>query len=245
VVDTSSQVSKSGHQDRISISIFFPCFNEQDNIPIVIRSALEVLEIISADYEIIIIDDGSTDRTAEIARELGLANPRIRLVRHPANLGYGAALRSGFRTASKDLVFFTDADGQFDLRDLPSFLEAIGQYDVVCGYRLRRSDGIIRRFNGWCWTQLVCLLFGLRVRDVDCAFKLFRRHVVENMQMLSNGALISAEILARATKAGFRIAELPVRHYPRRAGRQTGANLRVIIRAFVELWRLRKQILED
>jgi len=242
VADLANQGRVSQHGGRIGISVFFPCYNEQDNLSRVVRSALEVLETIRADYEVIIIDDGSTDRTGQVAEDLASGNPRIRVVHHQKNLGYGAALRSGFAAATKDLVFFADADGQFDLRDLPAFLAQIDQADVVCGYRLRRSDSLIRRLNGWCWTRLVCAVFGFDVKDVDCGFKLFRRHVVDGMEMLSTGALISAEILARARRAGYRIIQLPVRHYPRKAGRQTGASPKVILKAFKELWHLHRLI---
>lgn len=230
---------------KTSITVFLPCYNEQDNLLAVVRNALEVLETLNADYELIIIDDGSTDRTAQLAYNLQDNNPRIRLIRHPTNLGYGAALRSGFAGATKDLVFFCDADGQFDLRDLPVFIDAIADCDVVCGYRLRRSDSLIRRFNGWCWTRLVCYVFGFQIKDVDCGFKLFRRQAIQAMELLSSGALISAEILARCHLAGLRIKQLPVRHYPRKAGRQTGANPRVVLRAFIELCRLRRRILQS
>lgn len=227
----------------VSISVFFPCYNEQENIRRVAEGAVKVLEGLGADYEVILVNDGSRDRTGAVAEELAAANPRIKVVQHPANLGYGAALQSGFRAATKDLVFFTDGDGQFDLGDLPPFLDLIGHYDVVCGYRVHRQDPLVRRFNGWCWTRLVCLLFGLKVRDIDCAFKLFRRQVLEGMELLSTGALISTEVLARASRKGCRIVERPVQHYPRLAGRQTGANWRVVLRAFRELLRLRRRIL--
>jgi len=228
----------------VSISVFFPCYNEQDNIRRVAEGAVKVLEGLQADYEIILVDDGSQDRTGAIVDELAAGHPRIRAVHHPVNRGYGAALQSGFRASTRDLVFFADGDGQFDLNELPAFLDWISRCDVVCGYRRNRQDPWVRRMNGWCWTRLVCMLFGLRVRDVDCAFKLFRRQVLDGMVLLSSGALISTEVLARARRAGFSILERPVTHYPRKAGRQTGANWRVVLRAFVELWRLRGRILK-
>jgi len=227
----------------LSISVFFPCYNEQDNIRRVTEGALKVLEGLKVDYEVILINDGSRDRTGLIADELAAGYPRVKVVHHPINLGYGAALQSGFRAATKDLVFFADGDGQFDLNELPPFLDLARQYDVVCGYRRNRQDPLVRRINGWCWTRLVCLLFGLKVRDIDCAFKLFRRQVLEGMDLLSTGALISTEVLARVARKGGRIVERPVTHYPRLAGHQTGANWRVVLRAFKELWQLRRRIL--
>jgi len=227
----------------VSLSVFFPCWNEQEAIEPLTRKAVDVLESIGADYEIIIVDDGSTDRTGEIADRLAAENKRIRVVHHPTNRGYGAALQSGFRAASRDWVFYTDGDGQFDLNDLPPLLELKDQYDIVSCYRLNRQEGLIRKFNALCWTRLVGFLFDLPLKDIDCAFKLYRRSVFDGMEMLSTGALIDTEILARAKRKGCRITQIGVRHYPRIAGRATGANPRVIIRAFKELFRLRRQIL--
>jgi len=241
--DRTAERTGTDRSQPVSISVFFPCYNEQDNVRRVTEGAVKVLEGLKADYEIILVDDGSRDHTGAIADDLAACNPRIKVVHHPVNRGYGAALQSGFRTAVKDLVFFSDGDGQFDLNELLPFLELIRQYDVVCGYRRNRQDPLMRRVNGWCWTQLVCLLFGLRVRDIDCAFKLFQRRVLEGMKLLSTGALISTEVLARAQRGGWSIVERPVTHYPRLAGRQTGANWRVVLRAFRELWQLRRRIL--
>jgi glycosyltransferase involved in cell wall biosynthesis len=222
--------------------VFFPCYNEEENVGRVVGRAKEVLEAIGADYEIIIVDDGSKDRTGEIADEMAEADGRIKVIHHSPNRGYGAALQSGFRAATKKLVFFTDGDGQFDIGEIKLLLPMIEQNDIVCGYRLDRKDPIIRKINGWLWTRLVNLLFGMKIRDIDCGFKLFRREVVADMPMSSAGALISAEILARATRKGSRIAQVGVHHYPRTAGKQTGAKLRVILRAFKELFALYKKI---
>jgi glycosyltransferase involved in cell wall biosynthesis len=225
-----------------SITVFFPCYNEQANVAKVAQQALEVLEGLQADYEVIIVNDGSADDTGPVADRIAASNPRVRVIHHPRNLGYGAALQSGFRAATKDLVFHTDGDGQFDLAELPPWLPLMEQYDIVCGYRLNRQDNFVRRLNGWLWTKLTCLLFSLRLRDIDCAFKLYRRAIFDDLKMESTGALISTEILARAARKGYRIAERGVHHYPRTAGQQTGGSLKVIFRAFRELWRLRRRI---
>ena len=161
---------------------------------------------------------------------------------HPTNLGYGAALQSGFKAATKELVFYTDGDGQFDINELPPLLPLIKQYDIVSCYRLNRQDNLIRKLNGWAWTKLVCFLFNMKARDIDCAFKLYKREIFDNIRMSSRGALISAEILARAVRKGYTIAQRPVHHYPRTAGVQTGAKLRVILRAFRELFKLAYEI---
>jgi glycosyltransferase involved in cell wall biosynthesis len=230
-------------KEAISISVFFPCYNEQENVARTVEQVLNVLEKFNADFEVIIVDDGSADRTGRIADEIASRNSRVKVVHHRTNLGYGAALQSGFKTATKKLVFYTDGDGQFDLNELPAMLPLIKQYDIVCGYRMSRRDNLIRKINGWCWTKLVCLLFGMKVRDIDCAFKLYKREIFDNIKLSSTGALISAEILARAVRKGYSLTEKGVHHYPRIAGAQTGANLRVIFRAFKELFKLRRRIL--
>jgi len=226
----------------VSISVFFPCYNEEGNVGRVVGRAKEVLEQMGADYEIIIVDDGSKDRTGQIADELAKRDNRIKVIHHSPNRGYGAAVQSGFRAATKQFVFFTDGDGQFDIGEMPALLPLMEKNDIVCGYRLNRNDPVIRKINGWLWTKLVCLLFGMHIRDIDCAFKLFRREVFDHIKMSSSGALISAEILARATRSGYKIAQAGVHHYPRTAGKQTGAKLRVILRAFKELFSLYNRI---
>ncbi|MBN1506978.1 MAG: glycosyltransferase family 2 protein [Sedimentisphaerales bacterium] len=229
----------------VSITVFFPCCNEQANVRRVVEQAIGVLEKLDADYEILIVNDGSSDATGRIADEMAANLGRVRAIHHPRNLGYGAALQSGLRAAAKELVFYTDGDGQFDLADLPPLLPLAEQYDMVVGYRMNRQDNLVRKFNGWAWTKLVQFAFSLNVRDVDCAFKLYRRAIFDDIKMESTGALISTEILARATRRGYTMTQRGVHHYPRTAGRQTGANPRVILRAFRELWKLRRRILAE
>ena len=225
-----------------SISVFFPCYNEQDNINRTVDRALGVLQKLSADFEVIIVDDGSSDSTGQIADEIASRDRRIKVVHHPINLGYGAALQSGFKAATKQLVFYTDGDGQFDIEEMPPLLPLMSDYDIVTCYRLNRQDSLVRKINGWCWTKLVCLLFGMKVRDIDCAFKLYKREIFDNIKMSSSGALIDAEILARSVRRGYRLTQKGVYHYPRIAGQQSGASPRVILRAFKELFRLYGQI---
>jgi glycosyltransferase involved in cell wall biosynthesis len=226
----------------VAISVFFPCYNEQQNVGRTVEKAREVLDKIGADFEIIIVNDGSTDETGHIADELAGRDSRIKVVHHRRNLGYGAALQSGFRAATKELVFYTDGDGQFDINEMPPLLPLMEEYDIVSCYRLNRRDSMIRKINAWCWTKLVCLLFGLKLRDIDCAFKLYKREIFDHIQLTSTGALIDAEILARAACKGYRITQQGVQHYPRMAGSQTGAKFRVISRAFKELFELRRRI---
>jgi len=226
----------------VAISVFFPCYNEQQNVTRTVENALGVLNTLEADFEIIIVDDGSSDRTGQIADEIAGRENRIKVVHHPRNLGYGAALQSGFKAASKELVFYTDGDGQFDINEMPPLLPLMEQYDIVSCYRLNRRDPLIRKINAWCWTKLICLLFDLKLRDIDCAFKLYKREVFDHIELSSTGALIDAEILARAARRGYRITQQGVHHYPRTAGTQTGGKLRVISRAFKELFELRRRI---
>src|SRR5690349_14693353 len=204
-----------------------------------------VLPQVSDDYEIIVVDDGSADRTAEIATALAAADPRVRLVRHQQNRGYGGALKSGFAAATKKYVFFTDGDGQFDVGEITSLLPYVPQHDVVIGYRIDRAEGGLRRVNAGAWNFLVRNLFGIPSRDVDCAFKLFDRRVFDVVHPEAEGAMISTEILARTVRAGFRVTEVGVHHYPRRHGTPTGANPLVIARAFYELFKLYRRITRD
>jgi glycosyltransferase involved in cell wall biosynthesis len=179
--------------------------------------------------------EAGSDDTAQIADEITAANTRVKAVHHHTNLGYGAALKSGFKAATKELVFYTDGDGQFDINEMPPLLPMMAQ-------RLNRQDSLLRKLNGWAWTKLVCLLFGMKIRDIDCAFKLYKTKIFDNIELSSSGALIDAEILARAVRKGYSITQKGVHHYPRTAGAQTGANLSVILRAFKELFKLRRKI---
>ena len=229
-------------KENISLSVFFPCYNEQDSLPSTAEHALDVLGKLGIDYELIIVNDGSSDATAEIADRIAGGNPNVKVVHHKTNLGYGAALQSGFRAAAKQLVFYTDGDGQFDISEMSALLPLTEQYDIVSCYRLNRQDGFLRKLNAWCWNRLVCFLFDMKVRDIDCAFKLYKREIFDDMELCSTGALIDTEVLARALRKGYSITQKGVRHYPRKAGEQTGANLKVIFRAFRELFALHSRI---
>jgi glycosyltransferase involved in cell wall biosynthesis len=228
-----------------SISAFFPAYNEEANVAAMVERLAAVLPQVSDDYEIIVVDDGSADRTAEIATALAAADPRVRLVRHQQNRGYGGALKSGFAAATKKYVFFTDGDGQFDVGEITALLPYVPQHDVVIGYRIDRAEGGLRRVNAGAWNFLVRNLFGIPSRDVDCAFKLFDRRVFEVVHPEAEGAMISTEILARTVRAGFRVTEVGVHHYPRRHGTPTGANPLVIARAFYELFKLYRRITRE
>lgn len=238
--DTLKQV---GFSDR-SLTVFFPCYNEEGTVETLTRDAVRVAGEITRDFEVIIVNDGSKDRTAEIADRLADQIEQVRVIHHKVNGGYGAALQSGFKAATKELVFYTDGDGQFDIEELPKLFELIDQCDIVSGFRIKRQEGMLRKLNAFCWGSLVCILFNMKVRDIDCAFKLYKREVFDNIEMHSTGALIDSEILARATKKGYVIKQIGVSHYPRITGTSTGAKLSVIVRAFKELFRLRKEIMK-
>ena len=244
-IDGPLQKGNAEAKSLASLSVFFPCYNEQDNILPVVNQAWKVLDGLNRDYEIIIVDDGSSDRTGQVAKDLARQNQRLRVVTHPANLGYGQALRSGFQAAGMDLIFYTDGDGQFDLVELPPLLQLMDRYDIVSCYRLNRQDPLSRRIKGWCWTRLVCWLFNLNISDVNCGFKLYRREVFADMELLSTGALIDAEILAQASRRGFSIVQKGVYHLPRTSGLQTGGDWSVVFRAFKELLKLRRRFLES
>ena len=224
------------------LSVFFPFFNEDANIQRVVDDARRALDDLGLQWEMVLVDDGSADRTPQLADRIAAHDSRIRAVHHPENRGYGAALQTGFRAARLPWVFYTDGDGQFDLADLARVLPLAERFDVVSAYRENRREGFLRRAMAAAWGWLTGRLLGFRIRDVDAAFKLYRREIFDRIPLHSTGALIDAEILARAARAGYTIGQTPVRHFPRRAGTPTGAKPTVILRAFRELWRLRKDI---
>lgn len=225
-----------------SLTIFFPFYNEEDNIERVARTALEAAARFADDFEIILVDDGSLDRTGAIADRLAEEVPQIRAVHNRPNIGYGGAVRRGFAEAQKDYVFFTDGDGQFDLHEIDRLIALLKECDIAVGYRANRADPFMRKVNAWGWRQVIRLLFGVKVRDIDCAFKLLPKSFLDSIELQSEGAMISAELLAKARYRGLRVAETPVTHYPRTAGNPTGANFKVIVKAFRELFRLRRHI---
>lgn len=225
--------------ERRSLSIVLPCFNEAASIERVARQAAEVGRRLATSLDVVAVDDGSTDETSERLARLSTEIPELEIVRHEVNLGYGAALRSGFARARGELVFYTDADGQFDLSELPGLVALLDRYDVVSGYRLARRDGPLRYFYGVAWTALTDALLDTRVRDVNCAFKIFPRELVASPGTLrSTGALFGAELISEARRRGLRVGEIGVTHHARRGGRPTGAYPAVIGRAFRELYAL-------
>ena len=228
------------------LSYFFPAHNEEANLRPLVEEALATLPTIAATWEIIIVDDGSRDATPRIADELAAAYPaRVRVVHHPTNRGYGAALRSGLRAATLDLVAFTDGDRQFkvaDLRRLTERLEQGDRPDVVAGYRIRRADPLVRTVYARLYRLANRIFFGVRVRDIDCACKLFRRRALADIRTESGGAFFSAELLIKLRASGRSVVEVGVPHYPRTAGSPTGAKPSVIVRAVKDFWSLRLRL---
>jgi glycosyltransferase involved in cell wall biosynthesis len=224
------------------VSIVLPCYNEAPNVANAVRAAIVAAEAHAADFEVIVVDDGSSDGTAQVAAQLADADRRVRLIMHPSNRGYGGAVRSGLRAARMPWVLLTDADLQFDLRELKLFVPLAGEADLIAGWRIARQDPPHRRLNAAAWNWLMRRRFDLPVRDVDCAFKLVRRDVLEQLPLTSSGALISTELVVRAVAAGAIVREVGVHHLPRVAGEQSGASPRVVIKAFRELGRVHGEL---
>jgi glycosyltransferase involved in cell wall biosynthesis len=228
-----------------SISFFFPAYNERDNVGPLVEEALAVLPKIAEKYEIIVVDDGSKDGTYEISERLAAGHPGIvRAVHNNPNRGYGGAVKRGLEEARYDWIFFTDGDRQFRLDELPSFASAAatGIPDMVLGFRKKRNDPPHRLLNAKLYGTMIKTLFRLKVRDIDCAYKLLHRRVRDAVKLESDGALVSAELLVKARNCGFKWAQIGVNHYPREVGEQTGANPKVVLRMFSELFRNYKQM---
>lgn len=204
------------------LSIVLPAWNEEENVRPAVERALALLDAAAQESEVIVVDDGSEDATGDVVRSLIEEHGRrVRLLTHEANLGYGAAIRTGFDNAEHEFVFYTDADNQFDVAELEYFLPLMDEYDVVIGFRVYRYDTVLRSITSWLYNRLVGLLFRTRVRDVDCAFKLVRRQVLTHVSLECDNFFIDTELVARARKWNYRIAQKGVRHYPRTAGQTT------------------------
>jgi glycosyltransferase involved in cell wall biosynthesis len=209
----------SDPQSDPGISVFFPAFNDEGSIGALVGAALETLPTLTHDYEVIVVNDGSTDGTSRILDELALNNPHVRVIHHERNLGYGAALQTGFRTAQKDLVFYTDGDGQYDVRELATLRRLLTDgIDVVNGYKIRRSDASSRKVLGAIYNQTARLLFRLPIRDVDCDFRLLRRKQIQQVEIRSSTGAVCVELVSKLHRAGCVFAESPVGHHPRLHG---------------------------
>lgn len=226
-----------------SLSIVIPAYNEEANIAAAVEEVSDVAQTLNLDYEIIVVNDGSRDRTGEIARELAQRLPNFKLVEHFPNRGYGGALKAGFAAAGKDLIAFTASDKQFKFSEITLLLGKLTpDMTLVSGWRVHRQDNFVRRMNGRGWNTVVMLLFGRTIHDIDCGFKVFRREALNHIHIESNGAMIDTEMLAEMRARGFKMTDVPVTHLPRIAGSPTGANLKVIVRAFRDLFKFRLRL---
>jgi glycosyltransferase involved in cell wall biosynthesis len=230
--------------ERPRLTFFFPAYNEEENVETTVRRALdEIGPLVDGSIEVLVVDDGSTDRTPELADALAAADTRVR-VHHQANRGYGGALRTGFANARGQLICFSDGDLQFDLREMSRLLDRLddpanGPVDAVIGWRIKRRDPPHRIFIAKTYNAVVSVLFGLRVRDIDCAMKLFRREVFDGLRLETDSPFLSAELLIKLRARGERLAQVGVTHYPRAAGTNSGASFVKILRTFRDIWKLR------
>ncbi len=216
------------------LSVFFPAYHDEDNIGKVAEAAVETLEELGAGYEIIIVHDGSPDRTGEVADDLARQYPGVRVIHHEKNLGYGAALKTGFTSAKNDYVFYTDGDNQFDVREMKKFVALLGLTDVVIGFRNRKQYSLYRKFVSFTYNLCLQVLFDLPYRDIDCAFKLVPKSLIDRIELSSADAFIDAELLIKAQQHGHGITEIGVTHLPREGG-ASGVKTKVILRTIREM----------
>ena len=221
------------------LSVFFPAYNDSGTIASLVITALQTARRLTPHFEVIIVDDGSADATAQIADELARTYPEVKVVHHARNRGYGGALRTGFATATQDLVFYTDGDAQYDPSEMVALWERLDdQVDMVNGYKISRSDPLHRILMGRLYHHTVSLLFGLEIRDVDCDFRLLRRSIFQEVVLEKNSGVICLEMMKKIQDAGFRIAEVPVHHYHRVHGKSQFFNFRRLIRTAIDVAKL-------
>ena len=226
--------------ERIALTTFFPAYNDQHTIEGIVRTAAEEMRKITDDFEVLVVDDGSTDETAAILDRLATELSYLRVIHHEKNRGYGAALITGFTNARKDLIFYTDGDGQYDVREMHNLLAKLGpNIDLVNGFKVKRSDPWYRIWIGATYRQAMRAAFRLSIRDVDCDFRLFRRHVFDTIKLESQSGVICVEMARKFDEAGFRMEEVPVSHYPRMHGRSEFFRVRHLAHTFrglVNIW---------
>lgn len=217
-----------------SLSVFFPVFNEESNLEVLVDQALRIVPTLAKKYELLIINDGSTDDSLKIARDISKKHKEVKVFVHEKNIGYGEVLKTGIKKSQYEWIFWTDSDLQFDLAELANFVKETNKNEAIIGYRKKRVEGLKRLMNASLFKLYINLLFRLHVRDIDCAFKLFRADLLKKLKLSSGSAFTSAEILYRLKKKGVKFKEIAVNHYPRLYGQATGANLKVIVKACYE-----------
>ena len=226
-----------------SLSVFMPAYNEEDSIASTVEGVVKVLKSLKLEWEVLVINDGSKDKTAEVVRDLEKKYPGVKLVDYEKNKGYGHALKTGFAQAKYQWVAFVDSDGQFDFAEIKKLLAKTDEADVILGYRLNRADPFQRRIFTWGWKMLAMVLLGLNVRDYSCGFKLIKKKVIEDISPIeSEEKVTQIEMLIKAKKKGYKFAEVGVHHYPRTAGIPTGANLSVVLKSFNDMLKLWQKV---
>lgn len=226
------------------ISVFFPAYNEEKNIRKTVLEAKAVLEKIAGKWEIIIVNDGSKDKTGEISGELAKRDGRIRIITHSPNRGYGGALKTGFANSKYNWIAFADSDGQFDFSEISKFIEKVKDADLILGYRLVRADSFLRKLFTWGWAFLAKSLLGLTATDYSCGFKLIKKDVYNKVQpLVGEEKVTQIEILVKAKRMGFRFAEVGVHHYPRKFGNPTGADIKVVAKSIIDLFKLKWKLI--
>lgn len=231
---------------NISLSVFFPAYYDEMNIDKVVTKAVEVLESLKLkDYEVIIIEDGSPDKTGEVADKLAEQHEKVRVIHHKVNMGYGATLKDGFYNAKFEYVFYSDGDNQFNLEELKKFIVLLPYSDIVVGFRKQKEYSFFRKLTSLCYNYLLKALFDIRFWDIDCAFKLFKADLFKKIAIESKDAFIDAEIMIKAKLLGYTSTELGVEHYPRVDGISTGARPSVIFRTLREIYEFRKVYLKE
>lgn len=242
--DIQGSQASGAAADPMRVSIVLPAYNEEANIEQAVRDASLAAARLFAEHEVLVVDDGSADGTARLVESIATRDGRVRLIRHGRNRGYGEALRTGILASRLDYVFFTDADLQFDMAEIERLLPYAGTVDVVAGYRVNRQDTPIRRLMAYGWNVFVRVLFYVPVRDIDCAFKLFDRRVLETIDIESVGAMVNTELMVKLGRRGASVVEVGVHHRPRLAGKARGASPRVIAKAFREVLGMRRRLSE-
>lgn len=223
------------------LSVFFPAYNEEKNIESTVKEALKILPKVANKWEVIVVNDGSSDKTGSIADALAKSNKNIRAVHHKINRGYGGALKTGFKSSKYSWVAFTDADGQFDFSEISKFINETSNADYILGFRLKRADAIQRKIFTWGWALIARIILGLKVKDYSTGFKLIKKEAFESvLPLVGEEKVTQIEMLVKARKKGYKFVEVGVHHYPRQYGAQTGADIKVVIRSIFDLLRLRK-----